>query len=426
MGRTEVFRSGSGAAAKQPVLFGPSLEERLSDCPLVLAFSPMVERVLGDRLRSLYQDGGGVPYDPVALFSVWLLGYLEGVRSSRHLERVCRYDIRYEYLSRSCYPDYSTLCRFRKRLEGILDSLFLEIVQACQEAGLVSCKSVAVDGTKIMARKTQWRKALEESEAADAFEEEARTMLTTHGEYLVGYNIQAVADTQHGIVVGYVATNQANDSGQLGPALEATEKLSGMHPESAVVDKGYDSGLNASAAARLDVEAVIPPVQANRPFAPGENGTMLCMAGHVASHGKWTDKQTGQDYDLFRVSKCRNCPLRQECGAKWHQREMKVMAGTLAKDKAAANARAKTPEGKALLRKRGPTIERTFSFLKREQGLRRFLLSGLAGARLECGLAFMGQNLRRLLMALLKLIYLLISTWKAMSGSKPSNFAPAR
>ncbi len=211
----------------QPELFPLNWEERLSDCPLVLALGPLVERVLGDRLGGLYQDGGGVPYDPVPIFSVWLYGYLEGERSSRRLERFCKYDIRYEYLSRYCRPDYSTLCRFRQRLSSILDSLFMEIVQACKEAGLVNCKSVAVDGTKIMARKTQWRKAVEESEAADAFEAQAHTMLTTHGEYLVGYNIQAVADTQTSIVVGYLATNQANDSGQLGPALEATEKLLG-------------------------------------------------------------------------------------------------------------------------------------------------------------------------------------------------------
>jgi transposase len=407
--RTEVFRSGSGAAAKQPELFGPSLEERLADCPLVLALVPLVERVVGDRLRGLYRDGGGVPYDPVAIFSVWMFGYLEGERSSRRLERACKYDIRYEYLSRSCYPDYSTLCRFRKRLESILDSLFLEIVQACKETGLVTCKSVAVDGTKIMAKRTQWRKALQESEAVDAFEEEARTMFTTHGEFLVGYNIQAVADTQHGIVVGFVATNHANDSHLLAPALQATERLSGMLPETAVMDKGYDSGLNASAAVQLGVEVVIPSsISSLRPFAQDEKGTMRCMAGHAATRHDWIDQKTEQIYDHFRVSKCRKCLFRQECGTSGHQRAMKVMVGTLAQDKAAANARAKTPEGKAFLLKRGPTIERRFSVLKREQGLRRFLLAGLAGAQLECGLAFMGQNLKALLRAFLSFIRLLI------------------
>lgn len=399
-GRTDTFRTGVGPAAVQPGLWLPSWEERLAECPLVLAIPKLVESVLGERLRSLYDNGGGVPYDPVAIFSVWLYAYLEGERSSRKVERRCKFDAQYEYLSRSCRPDYSTLCRFRQSLSGILDELFYEVVQACKRAGLVRCETVAIDGTKIMARKTQWRRAIEESEAADALEEEARTMMTTHGEFVVGYNIQAAADSGHGIVVGFVATNQANDTNQLAAVLEATQKLSGMLPAQAVMDKGYDSAANAAAAAENGVAAIVPASrEAPKPFAPDEDGTMRCLAGHPASQGAWVSD--GKQYDVYRVSRCRKCELRQACGLqRGHQRSMKVMSGGDPRHRSEANNRAASASGRLLLRMRGPTIERRFSFLKREQGLRRFLLPGLHGATLESGIAFMAQNLLALQRAL--------------------------
>ena len=406
-GRTDVFRTGSGLASSQPELWVASWEDRLGDCPLVLALPELVESLLGDKLRSLYGNGGGVPFDPVSLFCVWLYGYLEGERSSRKLERLCRYDIRYEYLSRSCNPDYSTLCRFRKRLSSILDSLFLEVVEACSEVGLVSCKTVAIDGTKIMAKKTQWRKALDESERSDEFESEAQTMLTTHGEYLIGYNVQAVADTENSIVVGYIATNSANDQKQLPKVLEATMKLSGMLPETAVMDKGYDSGENATSAVQHGVTAIIPPIKrGKRPFANDEHGVLRCLAGHEPTRSIWVGREVV--YDHFRVSKCANCELREPCGATRKQRAMKVKIGTDVKDKADANAMAQTPEGQELLRLRGPTIERRFAFLKREQGLTRFLLTGLAGANLESGISFLAQNLRTLLRAILSFSFAIL------------------
>ena len=248
IGRTDCFRSGVGVGASQPGLWTPSLEEEMEGCPLVVGLRGLVESLLGERLVALYGNGGGVPFEPSSIFCVWLYGYLEGERSSRRLERLCRYDLRYRYLSRGSLPDHTTLCRFRSRLSGILDELFQEVIEACRQSGLIRSEAMAVDGPKIIACRSQWRRALKESEALDEFESEAQTMLTTHGEYIVGYNIQAAVDTGSSVVLGFVATNQANDLNQLEAVLRETAKLSGSLPAHAVMDKGFNSASNASAA----------------------------------------------------------------------------------------------------------------------------------------------------------------------------------
>ena len=62
-------------------------------------------------------DGGdlGPPsYHPRALLSVWLYGFMTGIRSCRKLEAACRDQIPYLWLTCVQYPDHNTLWRFYK------------------------------------------------------------------------------------------------------------------------------------------------------------------------------------------------------------------------------------------------------------------------------------------------------------------------
>ena len=59
------------------------------------------------------RDPLGAPaYHPRALLSVWLDGFMTGVRSSRKLEAACRDQIPYLWLTGCQQPDHNTLWRF--------------------------------------------------------------------------------------------------------------------------------------------------------------------------------------------------------------------------------------------------------------------------------------------------------------------------
>ena len=53
---------------------------------------------------------GAPAYHPRALLSVWLYGFMTGVRSSRKLEAACRDQIPYLWLTGWQHPDHNTLC----------------------------------------------------------------------------------------------------------------------------------------------------------------------------------------------------------------------------------------------------------------------------------------------------------------------------
>ena len=324
----------------------------------------------------------GINYDPVALFCVLMYGLMRGERATRRLEELCAYDCRFWHLTGNSRLDHSTIWRFRHALdvEETLPLLMLSVIQAATNLGLVQTGVWVADGTKIATSSSQWRKLLGEAESletaqsaetidgkperAKAFrassDPDARTMVTTHGEYLEGYNLQIAVEASSGIVMGALATSDANDSKALGPLLRAASKQSGCTPEELVADKGYETPVNLQVLETANVKSCLcPKERKNAPFTPDESGVMRCLAGHEASCSRTT--KGGVPYDVYRVSKCKDCPLRQACGAKRRQREMAVMADADDEDRGATVRRrtqnaqyCRSEEGKAKAEDPGP------------------------------------------------------------------------
>lgn len=339
-----VFRHGHGIAADQPSLL-VTLDERLEPGHFVRRLLPLVDEVLGAELRASTSLAGGFSYDPVNVLSVLLYAYMQGERSCHKMEELCRYDVRYEFLAGSCRPDYSTLTRFRCGLGETLDSLMSRVCAKAEADGILKRKAMAVDGTKVAARMSQWRKAREESEQQDAALEEAVTMVS-HGHYLVGYNVQVAADMDSTLVVGYLVSDRPEDSGQMKAVLEVIEKQSGKLSEQVVADRGYGSSANALAVKEAGVVGFLPSSRPGRtaPFTCGEDGLYRCTAGHRATQRQWLDKRNNKVYRHLRVSRCSKCEHASKCPGKGRQRTMKVLESDAMDEKHACIARCRTPE----------------------------------------------------------------------------------
>jgi hypothetical protein len=61
------------------------------------------------------------------------------------------------FLSGMQYPDHNTISRFRsEKLEGVLESIFIEVVKLLAKAGHISLKEVYLDGTKMEANANKY------------------------------------------------------------------------------------------------------------------------------------------------------------------------------------------------------------------------------------------------------------------------------
>jgi transposase len=101
---------------------------------------------------------GQPPYDPRLMVRAILYRYCVGVRSSGELERVCADVVAFRWLAAQQAPDFRSIARFRKRHLSALWNVFLQALELCRAAGMVSLGKVALDETKVRANASR-RKA---------------------------------------------------------------------------------------------------------------------------------------------------------------------------------------------------------------------------------------------------------------------------
>ena len=315
---------------EQQWLLPPSLDEVVpADHParFVAEFIDALDRdSWADMGIDLDGDPLGAPaYHPRALLSVWVYGFMTGVRSSRKLEAACREQLPYLWLTGGQTPDHITLWRFYAAHRAGMRHLFTRTVRTAMAMQLVDLAVQAVDGTKVGANgagartydaaglrrllgrveraideleaqheagdgpaaarlpaaladrrrlQAQVRAAVDTLQAPAAPQQinltdpDARLMKTRRG-LRPAYNAQAMVApvAQSGAGAGRLITAVAvvdapGDAAQLAPMLAHAEAATGAPADLTVADAGYHSGAALAACARRGQRVAMPEAQA--------------------------------------------------------------------------------------------------------------------------------------------------------------------
>ena len=264
---------------------------------------------------------GAPSYAPSVLVSVWLYGFLTGVRSSRKLEEACRERLPFLWLTSWQFPDHNTLWRFYQAHRQPMRRLFKRSVQTAVKLGLVALAVQAIDGTKIagnaakartldtaelvqllertnaaiadleaqnrastgeappklpgpLAEKQRLRDQVQAALAQTTAAGEARSNLTDpeaallkgRAGFVAGYNAQAVvmtldaqtAGTNGFVITAAEVTQEPDDHAQLLPMIQAARENVGETAEVSVADAGYHSGENLQACAEQGLRVLMP------------------------------------------------------------------------------------------------------------------------------------------------------------------------
>ena len=150
----------------QIMMLPPSLEDLIAEGHLVRVVNEVINKINLEHLLSAYQTKGTSSYHPQMLLKVLVYGYVSNVYSSRKLEKACKENINFMWLTAMNYPDHHTINRFRGiRLKEALRKVFEEVVCLLAEEGLLSIEQVYTDGTKIEANANKysfvWKKAIQ-------------------------------------------------------------------------------------------------------------------------------------------------------------------------------------------------------------------------------------------------------------------------
>lgn len=258
-----------------------------------------------------------------------MYGYLNGIRSSRRLEKECHRNLEMQWLLEAVYANYHSIADFRKDNPKALRQLFKVFVSFLKDVDLIAGEIIAIDGTKsrahngkksnfnqkkidkhiayIEAKTQEYLSALDQNDSQEntvvvkdiqkkidrlkqnkiryevlekvlqesgepqisTTDSDARALLVQGQVVEVCYNIQAAVDNKHNLVVATHTINRNDKNALSAIAIETKENLK-VATFTALVDKGYHNGRELEICKNNNITTIVAVPDQGR---SNENGT---------------------------------------------------------------------------------------------------------------------------------------------------------
>lgn len=328
-----------------------SLEDTISQENPVRFIDAFVHSINLDKIGFLartLKSEGRPSFSTQVFLKIYLYGYLNGIRSSRKLEKECLRNLEMQWLIEAIRPNYHSIADFRKDNPNALKQLFKLFVSFLKDSDLISGDIIAIDGTKsrahnskkanfnqkkidkhlayIEARSQEYLDQLEQNDIKDnptvisdiqqkiarlkqnklryeLLEEQLKTsgepqVSTTDGDSRallvqgqvveVSYNIQAAVDAKHNLVVATHTINRNDKNALSAIALEAKENLE-AETFTVLVDKGYHNGREIETCKNNNITTIVAHPDQGK---SNENGTQPEYFVSKFFYNKETDTYT--------------------------------------------------------------------------------------------------------------------------------------
>jgi transposase len=436
----------------QSWLLPPSPRDWLPEDDLVYFVLDTVRELDISAITRKYEqeERGFPPYHPRMMVALLLYSYTQGVFSSRRIMKRCERDVAWRVLVQDDVPNFRTISDFRKLHLKELESLFVQVLRLCQEAGLVKLGHVALDGTKIKANasrhkamsygrmkeeekrlRKEMRELLKRAESTDAAEDRE------HGRDRRGDELpEELARRESRLekirearkALEEQAKAQAEEERKL--QKEKDDKYDGqsgggrkIDPDKAVPDdkaqynftdpttrimkannKGFDQCGNAQAAVDREHQVIVAADVTNEPNDKKQLKPMARQAKKNVGRGQHIDTLSSDNgyFSEENVQWAEQQGLNPHIATgriKHHDRvpecpRGRPPKGLTVKERMARKLR--TLKGRATYAQRKWIVEPVFGFIKRGLGFTQFLLNGIEKMRGEWRLVCMACNLRKL------------------------------
>jgi len=446
---------------EQMELFPQTIEDYVDPDDPVRAYDAFVEALGLDKLGITLDEKqiGNPEYHPMAMLKLLTFGYSYGIRSSRKLERATYHNLAFIWLMGGLRPDHKTIANFRKNNKEPLKNILKQCARLCISLSLIEGNTLFTDGTKIRASasiKNTWTKErceryledidkhiesiLSECETIDDEEEnqgslvkmetlvkekkalksrvqeilkdlkeqdkqsvntidpECGRMNSIQGSH-AGYNVQAVVDEKHGLIVHADVVNENNDRQQFAAQISQANDTLGQKCLVACADQGYSTTDELEKVDKQDIKVVVPPceksdIKKSFIYDP-ENDYYLCPEGHILENSGLTSNKKSHIYRIENKSFCLDCIRFNTCTKSKHGKTVSRLLNEETRQR--FESQYNEPESQEIYKLRQQKVELPFGHIKRNLGVNAFLLRGLDGAKLEMSLLSTCFNMARII-----------------------------
>ena len=128
----------------------------LPDDDQVYTLKKVMEELDFSGLLANCSDKGRTGYNPIMMYAVVTYANMRGIRAVDRIVELCERDLAFIWLTKGQKPKRDAFYGFKdkKLTSDVLDELNYQFLRRLQKEGLVTLKSLFIDGTKIEAKQT--------------------------------------------------------------------------------------------------------------------------------------------------------------------------------------------------------------------------------------------------------------------------------
>ena len=405
-----------------------------------------------DEVKGLYSEDNGRPSDPVMLFKLVFIQYIDGIKSMRETCRRVNTDAAYRWFLNIPFgertPHFSTFSKnYERRFKDndIFEKIFINIVNQADNYGLVGKDDTYTDSThkkananirrcenktitEVKKRRKNIEKEINEErqrsgkkEFVYKDEEVTRDIKESTTDPEAGYYHRSnkekgfmyldhrTVDGKANIIIdAYITKGNVHDSVPFISRMKYIEKTYGWLPQKCGLDSGYDNVDIKSFFANNNIFGVI----GYRRYGQGntkvrkwefeylkEKDVYICPKTGTVLEYKNIDRNGYKEYSNSK--ECLGCPFLKDCCGKNKYRKLrrhiKEGINELARERRLSDL------GKEITQRRRETIERSFADSKCNHGFRYAQYKGTNKNQNYTWLSCAAQNMKNIALKVDKL-----------------------
>lgn len=237
-------------------------------------------------------------------------------------------------------------------------------------------------------------------------DKECTRINSVHGSG-AGYNAQTVVDEKHGLIVNTDVVSENNDINQFANQIEQANETLGKKCDTACADSGYANTKQLKQIDLQDIKVIVPSQRQASKKEPEEfdkerfnynsvKDCYICPRGHkLIYEGKHNDDGKAKLYMITKSSICRQCNCFGKCTESPYGRRINRLIDEETRLK--LEAQYLQPESQAIYKLRKQKVELPYGHIKRNLGVKDFLLRGIDGVKAEMSVFATCFNMSRMM-----------------------------
>jgi transposase len=297
------------------------------------------------------------------------------------------------------------LKKIDRRIETILDECEAIDIKEQNQPSLVKLNKEITDKQSLKTKVQAILKELKQDDkkSMNTIDKECTRINSVQGSH-AGYNVQTVVDEKHGLIVNADVVSENNDVNQFANQIEQANETLGKKCNTACADSGYANTEQLKQIDQQDIKVIVPSQRQASKKEPEEfdkeqfnynsaKDCYICPQGHRLIY-KGNDGKTKR-YKITKSSICWQCPCFGKCTKSLAGRQINRLVDEEVRLK--LEAQYLQPESQAIYKLRKQKVELPFGHIKRNLGVKDFLLRGIDGVKAEMSVLATCFNMARMI-----------------------------